>query len=130
MNPVEVELDLMFWALDVHSFVLCFSEVNGDCRFNIRVDPGRAVLLKLIVTNEKPNDTMYEVLEKTIKMGGQHPTHITIDRRCDRYSATVHLGEDNSDIEIPLASDGILFALSARLPIYATPSAMNANCID
>ena len=129
-NLVPLELDFLFCALDVPSFVIGFSEVDGDCRFNIHVSPNRAALLRLLVEKRVPANAMYKVLEPTIKTHGQHPTKVVIDRLSDRYSATLHLRESNSAISIPLVVDAILFALTAELPIYATPSAINANCID
>lgn len=129
-NLVPLELHLLFCALDAPSFVICFCEVNGVCRFNIRVDSRRAALLKGMIENGAANNTMYKVLEATIKRFGQHPTKVVIDRLSDRYSATLHLRESSCPISIPLATDAILFALTAELPIYATPSSIIANCVD
>ena len=129
-EPVEIDLDFLFCALDGPSFVAGLKGKEQDCRLNLRVRRRNAAELVVLGQNHRRTRTVYNVLEEVIKSLGAIPDRILIDRPLDTWRTTLHMRSPRQSVALSSTAEGILLAITSRLPIFATFRAINLKTID
>ena len=120
-----VDLDTLYCPLNERSHILCFRTIdNFDAKMNIWIGQRRAAEIRVFMEFKKTDSSMYEVFSNTVDSMGGSLDSVTVDRSEDQYSTTLQLSTPAMSVEFPKASDAIMLALAAELPIYATESAL------
>ena len=122
----EIELDYIFCATDVKSFVASCISVSRDERFNIRVDKRTAAALVTILRAEVRGESMIDIVHKCLVRVDSQIERIVFDQQNRYCVALLSLaGIDDGTTIKAASSNGLLLATGLRIPMAITRTAVS-----
>jgi hypothetical protein len=122
----EVELDYIFCAPDVKSFVASCISVSREERFNVRIDRRTAAALVTILRAEVRGESMIDVVQKCLATVDSQIERIVFDQQNESCFALLFLAGKDEGTTIKVAScNGILLATGLRIPMAMAPTAVS-----